>query len=217
MAGPVVGYSKLQRIVEITNAIQPPPDIVVITGDMIDGPYEQLKDATIPLERFNRPTYYITGVSVCQRWLVTSQMVIVLSKPCVYVSGNHEIYNDHLSEWMALLRSRGLRVLNNEAVSLRATHSANGSDAGPPLCLIGVDDKTTTELEYDGYSMNFSLALARCAPDAKQVVYLVHQPSAAYKSLMLLGAERVRVVLVGARKPMIILIVITLSAAILRK
>lgn len=62
-AGPLVGYSKLQRIVDITNAIQPPPDIVVITGDLLDGPYEHLKDATIPLERFNRPAYYITGVS----------------------------------------------------------------------------------------------------------------------------------------------------------
>jgi predicted MPP superfamily phosphohydrolase len=97
------------------------------------------------------------------------------------------------------LRSRGLRVLHNEAVSLRARPpvSANGPDAGAPLCLIGVDDKSTTDLEYNGYSMNFSLALARCAPDAKQVVYLVHQPSAAYKSLVLPGADRVRVVLIG--------------------
>lgn len=62
VSGPLVGYSKLERLVQITNAIQPPPDINVITGDMIDGPYEQLMDATIPLERFNRPTYYITGM-----------------------------------------------------------------------------------------------------------------------------------------------------------
>lgn len=59
--GPVVGYSKLQRIVDITNAIQPPPDIVVITGDLVDGPYDQLKDATLPLGRFNRPVYFVAG------------------------------------------------------------------------------------------------------------------------------------------------------------
>ena len=59
--GPNVGRTKLTSIVEMTNQLQ--PDVVVITGDLVDAPFEYLQYAVEPLARLKSKlgVYYITG------------------------------------------------------------------------------------------------------------------------------------------------------------
>ncbi len=49
----------VQRLVERANALA--PDMVVITGDLIDLPVSQIADELAPLAQLRAPTYFITG------------------------------------------------------------------------------------------------------------------------------------------------------------
>jgi hypothetical protein len=73
------------------NALE--PDIVAITGDMVDGSVEQLREAIAPLAN-----------------LKTRHGVF-------FVTGNHEYYAGAL-EWCDHLPTLGMRVLRNERVTI---------------------------------------------------------------------------------------------------
>ncbi|MFK5913824.1 MAG: metallophosphoesterase [Woeseiaceae bacterium] len=49
----------IEKLVAKTNALK--PDIVVITGDLIDLPLQQIEYDLYPLKDLNAPTYYIVG------------------------------------------------------------------------------------------------------------------------------------------------------------
>lgn len=89
--GPTLGRRFLDRVVDEVNALE--PDLVVITGDLVDGSVDKLRDDIAPLARLRAQH----GV--------------------YFVTGNHEYYSG-ADAWCAHLRELGVRILRNERVSI---------------------------------------------------------------------------------------------------
>jgi predicted MPP superfamily phosphohydrolase len=100
--GPTIHRDFIETIVAQTNALN--PDVVAITGDLVDGTVEDLAEHVAPLAKL-RAKY---GV--------------------YFVTGNHEYYSG-AEEWCTELRRLGIRVLRNERVSI-GTDSASFDLAG---------------------------------------------------------------------------------------
>jgi hypothetical protein len=100
--GPTIHKSFIETIVAQTNALK--PDIIAITGDLVDGSVEDLAEHVAPLAEL-RAKY---GV--------------------FFVTGNHEYYSG-AEEWCTELRRLGIRVLRNERVSI-GTEAASFDLAG---------------------------------------------------------------------------------------
>jgi predicted MPP superfamily phosphohydrolase len=89
--GPMLGRAWLDEVVRNVNALS--PDIVVITGDLVDGSVAELQEHVQPLAALK-------------------------SKHGVFfVTGNHE-YISGVEEWVTFLPSLGIRVLENERVTI---------------------------------------------------------------------------------------------------
>ncbi|GAB1575812.1 metallophosphoesterase [Bordetella petrii] len=89
--GPTIKRGYVEHIVQAVNGLR--PDLVAITGDVVDGPVAQLAPHTRPLGR-------------------------LAARHGVYlVTGNHEYYSG-AAQWVAEFRRLGLRVLMNEHVAL---------------------------------------------------------------------------------------------------
>jgi len=89
--GPTIGKRFLGRVVERVNALK--PDVIAITGDLVDGSVPRLAPHVAPLARLEARH----GV--------------------FFVTGNHEYYAG-VDEWCAHLATLGVRVLRNERVSI---------------------------------------------------------------------------------------------------
>jgi predicted MPP superfamily phosphohydrolase len=89
--GPTIGKHFIDRIVEQTNRTR--PDAVVITGDLVDGSVERLREHVAPLAKLSA------------RYGV------------YFVTGNHEYYSG-VGPWEEELRRLGIKVLRNERVEL---------------------------------------------------------------------------------------------------
>jgi predicted MPP superfamily phosphohydrolase len=89
--GPTLGRSWLARVVDEVNAAD--PDVVVITGDLVDGSVADLGADVAPLAKLKARH----GV--------------------FFVTGNHEYYSG-VEEWLAELERLGVRALRNERVSI---------------------------------------------------------------------------------------------------
>ena len=89
--GPTIGRAVVEDVVNRTNALS--PDIVAITGDLVDGSVSSLRDAVAPLANLRARH----GV--------------------FFVTGNHEYFSG-ADEWMKELSRLGIRVLANERVSI---------------------------------------------------------------------------------------------------
>jgi uncharacterized protein len=100
--GPTIHRDFIETIVARSNALN--PDLVAITGDLVDGTVEDLAEHVAPLAKL-RAKY---GV--------------------YFVTGNHEYYSG-AEEWCTELRRLGIRVLRNERVSI-GTDSASFDLAG---------------------------------------------------------------------------------------
>jgi hypothetical protein len=89
--GPTVGTAFVRDVVERVNALD--PDLVVITGDLVDGRAGVHGAGIIPLAdlQTRHGTFYVTG--------------------------NHEYYWG-VDDWLPRFRDVGLRVLRNERVSI---------------------------------------------------------------------------------------------------
>lgn len=89
--GPTIGRQFAEEIVALTNAQN--PDIIAITGDLVDGSVEDLRHAAAPLAqlRAKHGVYFVTG--------------------------NHEYYSG-VDEWLRELERLGIKVLRNERVVL---------------------------------------------------------------------------------------------------
>jgi uncharacterized protein len=89
--GPSIREREVRRVVEQTNALR--PDLVAITGDLVDGDVAQLRSAVAEL----------TGLRA--------------RHGVVFVTGNHEYYSG-AAAWMAELRRLGVRVLSGERIAV---------------------------------------------------------------------------------------------------
>jgi len=90
--GPTIGRSFIDQIVRTINALS--PDLVAITGDLVDGSVAELGPLVEPLKDLRAKD----GV--------------------FFVTGNHEYYSG-VDAWIGHLRTLGVRVLRNERVALR--------------------------------------------------------------------------------------------------
>ena len=89
--GPTIGRSFIEEIVRKTNALE--PDLIAITGDLVDGSVSDLRDAVAPLAdlRAKHGVFFVTG--------------------------NHEYFSD-ADGWTNELSRLGIRVLKNERVAI---------------------------------------------------------------------------------------------------
>ncbi len=143
--GPTIGAEFLERVVAETNAQE--PDIVAITGDLVDGSVERLREAAAPLAKLRARH----GV--------------------FFVTGNHEYYSGAV-EWVAHLRSLGLRVLRNERVRIEAE--------GAALDLAGTDDYRARGMA-PGHGEDLGRALEGRDPSVP-VVLMAHQPKTIFEA-----------------------------------
>src|SRR5579859_300823 len=99
--GPFIGRNWLRRVVDKVNALK--PDLIVITGDLVDGSVDEQRRHVAPLAdlRALHGTYFITG--------------------------NHEYYSG-VEEWCDHVASLGVRVLRNERVSIATGSADEGFD-----------------------------------------------------------------------------------------
>ena len=89
--------AEIVALVDRVNALE--PTLVAITGDLIDGPVDELCDAAAGLARFRTQhgTYFVTG--------------------------NHEYYAG-ADPWVEYLTEIGIRVLQNERVPIGDQHAS---------------------------------------------------------------------------------------------
>jgi len=99
--GPTLGRAFAERIVREVNALA--PDLIVITGDLVDGRLDELADHVAPLAQLR-------------------------AKDGVYaVTGNHEYYWN-AEAWMAHIASLGVTRLRNAHVVIRDAFTLAGVD-----------------------------------------------------------------------------------------
>ncbi len=89
--GPTIKAGKVRAIVERVNSLR--PDLVAVTGDVVDGTVQRLREHTAPLAALRARH---------GAWMVP---------------GNHEYYSG-VHAWLAEFQSLGLRCLLNEHVVL---------------------------------------------------------------------------------------------------
>ena len=96
--GPTLGRDFVEDIVARVNALA--PDLVAITGDLVDGSVSHLKAEVAPIAglRSRFGTYFVTG--------------------------NHEYYSGTESWCRELAGALGIRVLRNERVSIGDEHAS---------------------------------------------------------------------------------------------
>ena len=89
--GPTIGRDFISGMVRAVNRLN--PDVIAITGDLVDGPVSELGVHVAPLAdlRAKHGTFFVTG--------------------------NHEYYSG-VAEWVAELGRLGVRVLDNERVAV---------------------------------------------------------------------------------------------------
>lgn len=138
--GPTIGRRFVEGVVEKANLLK--PDLVAITGDLVDGSVPALRGIVEPLARLRARfgTFFVTG--------------------------NHEYYTG-VEPWVAELARMGIRVLDNERVSV--------GDAAASFDLAGVPDPTSGR--YLDRPPDLAKALAGRDPE-REVVLLAHQPKA---------------------------------------
>jgi predicted MPP superfamily phosphohydrolase len=91
--GPLLHKEWLQTVVEKIAGLR--PDLVVITGDLVDGSVEQLREHVAPLARLQHSA----------------------PRGVYFVTGNHDYYSG-ADEWSAHLPTLGVRPLRNERVEV---------------------------------------------------------------------------------------------------
>ena len=95
--GPTIRRPQMEALVAAVNALE--PDVVAITGDLVDGSVAQLREHVAPLAglRARHGVYFVTG--------------------------NHEYYAG-AHAWIAEVRRLGIRVLLNEHVVIERSGAA---------------------------------------------------------------------------------------------
>lgn len=146
--GPTLDGTWLTDVVARVNSLA--ADVVVITGDLIDGSVAQLGPHVAPLKELKarHGVYFVTG--------------------------NHEYYSG-VDSWLTELRRLGIQVLRNERVTLHPQPVAGDGAGELGIDLVGVDDYHAAV--FPGHGPDLPKALL--GRDPKRVaVLLAHQPAA---------------------------------------
>lgn len=99
--GPTIGRAFVEEVVRTTNAVG--ADLIVITGDTVDGSVKKLRKLVAPLAGLRARDGVFT------------------------VTGNHEYYAG-ADEWIAHMAVLGIRTLRNERVDVRGLFDLAGVD-----------------------------------------------------------------------------------------
>jgi hypothetical protein len=89
--GPILGRGFAAAIVARVNELA--PDLIAVTGDLVDGPADKIADEVAPFAELRAPH----GV--------------------FFVTGNHDFYSG-VDGWLARVQALGMRVLRNERVAI---------------------------------------------------------------------------------------------------
>ncbi|HEY0709708.1 MAG TPA: metallophosphoesterase [Polyangia bacterium] len=153
--GPTVGRTFIERMVAMVNELS--PDLIAITGDLVDASVEDLREDVAPLAK------------------LTSK------HGAYFVTGNHEYHAD-APRWCEHLGQLGVRVLRNECVSIERGGSVihlagvddfeaagsgvghgmdlnralEGRDHRPPLVLLAHQPKAVHEASRLGVDLQLS-------------------------------------------------------------
>ncbi len=117
--GSIIGHDFAEQMVRRVNALK--PDLIVITGDLVDGRLSELRPHIEPLRNLR-------------------------ARDGVYcVTGNHEYYWNP-EDWLTHIRSLGIRVLRNEHVTVGGAVVLAGADDSSadedvPRAVAGCDPK----------------------------------------------------------------------------
>ncbi len=143
--GPTIGRRYVERVVALTEGLA--PDLVALTGDMVDGPVAALAPHVAPLGR------------------------IAASGRAFFVLGNHDCYAG-AERWLAHWRNAGMRVLLNgsDTVQKGAARMLVGGVVDPAFALSQPGAVPRADLAAQGADgADFRLLLAhnpRIAPHA---------------------------------------------------
>ncbi|TAJ15192.1 MAG: metallophosphoesterase [Planctomycetota bacterium] len=147
---PLFGEQECELTVERVNRLR--PDLVVVTGDIVDAPVARLRHAAAPLAKLRA------------------------RHGALFVTGNHEYYSG-VEEWLVELRRLGMRVLENERVSI--------GDAGASFDIVGIPDESAGH-RAPGVAADVQRALAGRDPQ-RALLALAHRPAQA-RELVRAGA-----------------------------
>jgi hypothetical protein len=145
--GPTRGRQFVEELVDGAIALR--PNLVAITGDVIDGSAASYRAAAAPLGRLQA------------------------TAPAVMVTGNHDHLHGDVDSILRLMADLGVRPLRNELLRV----SAGPGGGGASLQVAGVDDASAGQ--WPGLASNASAALAEWNPRSGPVVVLAHQPRSA--------------------------------------
>jgi predicted MPP superfamily phosphohydrolase len=143
--GALIGRDFAEKLVERVNALK--PDLIVITGDLVDGPLAELRPHIEPLRQLR-------------------------ARDGVYaVTGNHEYYWN-VEPWLEHLGSLGIRVLRNEHVTIQnafdlagvddasfgedVPRAVRGHDPDKPLVLLAHHPRTVARAMEAGVDLQLS-------------------------------------------------------------
>jgi len=154
--GPTIRLAYVQRIVARVNALG--ADMVAITGDLVDGRVDDLRQHVAPLSG------------------------LTSTHGTFFVTGNHEYYSG-AHAWVAELRSLGIHVLMNEH---KVLHHEAGDGAGcaavdrdtEMVVVAGVADYSAHHFD-ESHRSDPVAALAGAPVGARLRLLLAHQPRSA--------------------------------------
>jgi predicted MPP superfamily phosphohydrolase len=95
--GPILGRAFAAGLVAEVKRLA--PDLIVLTGDLVDGSVNHIRDEVEPLARLSAP------------------------HGCYFVTGNHDYYSG-AEAWVERVRELGMRPLRNERVQIGAGDQA---------------------------------------------------------------------------------------------
>uniref|UniRef100_A0A915PCF4 Calcineurin-like phosphoesterase domain-containing protein n=1 Tax=Setaria digitata TaxID=48799 RepID=A0A915PCF4_9BILA len=146
--GPTVGYSKIQKMVNTINPFK--PDMIAISGDLVDGFVHNLEKAASPLRNLTSKhgIYFVTGKEY---------------------KGNHEYLYGNVDEWFVFLKKIEIIPLHNENKKVLIGSSR--------ICLAGADDLFAEQSRLPGHLMDYKKALRGCSKNDTTIM-LIHQPNA---------------------------------------
>ncbi|MEO8545053.1 MAG: metallophosphoesterase [Burkholderiaceae bacterium] len=154
--GPTIRRAYVQRIVARVNALS--ADMVAITGDLVDGRVDELRQHVAPLS------------------------TLVSTHGTFFVTGNHEYYSG-AHAWIEELRRLGIQVLMNEHTVLHHEVGHGVGCAGVDrdtemLVVAGVADYSAHHFD-ESHRSDPVAAMAGAPIGARMRLLLAHQPRSA--------------------------------------